>query len=101
MFYLVSKLDPNNHAKVRKEPFETEQQAIDRARALRASGEAFAFVFEDDQGAVADDAEMLKLIEGGERVPYFLDQNPAQPEDRRTVAGRGKAFVGPRSDSGF
>jgi hypothetical protein len=58
MYYLVSKLDPKNHAKVRKEPFATEDQTIDRARALLASGEAFACVLEDDHGTVADDAEV-------------------------------------------
>ena len=40
MYYLVSKTDRTNHAKVRKEPFATEDQAIDRARGLLASGRA-------------------------------------------------------------
>jgi hypothetical protein len=60
MYYLASKVDPENHAKVRKEPFATEDQAIDRARALLASGEAFACVLEDDHGTVADDAEVAE-----------------------------------------
>jgi len=60
MYFLVSKLDPKNHAKVRKEPFATKEQAIDRARALLASGEAFACLLEDDNGTVADDAEVLE-----------------------------------------
>jgi len=58
MYFLVSKLDAKNHAKVRKEPFSTEDQAIDRARGLLASGEAFVCVLEDDNGTVADDAEV-------------------------------------------
>jgi len=60
MYYLVCKIDPQNHAKVRKEPFATEDQAIDRACALLASGEAFACVLEDDKGSVADDAEVAE-----------------------------------------
>jgi hypothetical protein len=60
MYYLVSKIDGTNHAKVRKEPFATEDQAIDRARGLLASGEAFACVLEDDNGTVADDAEVAE-----------------------------------------
>lgn len=60
MYYLVSKVDRTNHAKVRKEPFATEDQAIDRACALLASGEAFACVLEDDAGMVADDDEIAK-----------------------------------------
>jgi hypothetical protein len=40
----------NNHGKVRKELFSTEDQAIERARSLLASGEAFACVLEDDNG---------------------------------------------------
>ena len=60
MYFLVSKLDPKNHAKVRKEPFSTEDQAIDRASTLLASGEAFACVLEDENGTIADDAEVLK-----------------------------------------
>ncbi len=60
MYYLVSKIDRTNHAKVRKEPFATEDQAIDRARGLLASGEAFACVLEDDNGTVADDAEVAE-----------------------------------------
>jgi hypothetical protein len=60
MFYLTCKLDPKNHAKVRKEPFATEEQTIDRARASLASGEAFACVLEDDNGVVADDAEVAE-----------------------------------------
>jgi hypothetical protein len=60
MYYLVCKADRTNHAKVRKEPFMTEDQAIDRARALLASGEVFACVLEDDDGTVADDAEIAE-----------------------------------------
>jgi hypothetical protein len=60
MYYLVSKIDRTNHAKVRKEPFATEDQAIDRARGLLASGEAFACVLEDDNGTIADDAEVAE-----------------------------------------
>ena len=60
MYYLVSKIDRTNHAKVRKEPFATEDQAIDRARGLLARGEAFACVLEDDNGTVADDAEVAE-----------------------------------------
>lgn len=60
MYYLASKIDRTNHAKVRKEPFATEDQAIDRARGLLASGEAFACVLEDDNGTVADDAEVAE-----------------------------------------
>jgi hypothetical protein len=60
MYFLVSKIDPNNYGKVRKEPFFTENEAIDRARALLTSGEAFACVLEDDNGTVADDAEVLE-----------------------------------------
>lgn len=60
MYFLVSKLDPKNHAKVAKEPFSTEYQAIDRARTLLASGKAFAGVLEDDNGTIADDAEVLE-----------------------------------------
>jgi hypothetical protein len=60
VYFLISKLDPKNHAKVRKEPFATEEQAIDRAHALLASGEAFACVLEDGNGTVADDAEVLE-----------------------------------------
>jgi hypothetical protein len=60
MYFLVSKLDPKNHAKVRKEQFSTEDQAIDRARTLLTSGEAFACVLEDDNGTVLDDAEVAK-----------------------------------------
>lgn len=59
-YYLVSKIDPKNHAKVLKERFETEDQAIDRARALLASGEAFACVLEDDNGTIADNAEVAE-----------------------------------------
>jgi len=55
MYYLVSKVDRTNHAKVRKEPFATEDQAIDLA-----SGEAFACVLEDDAGMIADDNEIAK-----------------------------------------
>jgi hypothetical protein len=62
MYFLVSKLDPKNHAKVRKEPFATEEQTIDRARALLANGEAFACVLENDNGTVADDAEVLERV---------------------------------------
>ncbi len=60
MYYLVSKLDQTNNAKVRKEPFASEDEAIDRARALLASGEAFACVLENDNGVVADDAEIAE-----------------------------------------
>ena len=60
MYYLVSKIDRANHAKVRKEPFATEDQALDRARGLLASGEAFACVLEDENGTVADDAEVAE-----------------------------------------
>jgi hypothetical protein len=60
MYYIVSKIDRTNHAKVRKEPFATEDQAIDRARELLAGGEAFACVLEDDNGTVADDAEVAE-----------------------------------------
>ena len=44
----------------RKEPFSTEDEAIDGARSLLASGEAIACVLEDDNGIVADDAEVLE-----------------------------------------
>lgn len=60
MYYLVSKVDRTNHAKVRKEPFATEDQAIERARRLLASGEAFSCVLEDDNGTVADDVEVAE-----------------------------------------
>ncbi len=60
MYFLVSKLNPKNHANVLKEPFSTEDQAIDRARTLLTSGKAFACVLEDDKGTIADDAEVLK-----------------------------------------
>ncbi len=60
MYYLVSKIDRTNHAKVRKEPFATEDQAIDRARGLLARGEAFACVLEHANGTVADDAEVAE-----------------------------------------
>lgn len=60
MYYLVSKVDRTNHAKVRKESFATEDQAIERARRLLAGGEAFAFVLEDDNGTVADDVEVAE-----------------------------------------
>jgi hypothetical protein len=60
MYYLVSKIDRTNHAKVRKEPFATEDQAVDRARGLLARGGAFACVLEDDNGTVADDAEVAE-----------------------------------------
>ena len=53
MYFLVSKLDPKNHANVLKEPFSTEDQAIDRARALLATGKAFACVLEDDNGTIS------------------------------------------------
>ena len=58
MYYLVSKVDPKNHANVLKEPFSTEDEAIERARALLASGKAFACVLEDENGTIADDAEV-------------------------------------------
>jgi hypothetical protein len=60
MYYLVCKLDQKNHAKVRKESFATEQEAVDRARLTLASGEAFACLLEDEYGTVADDAEMAE-----------------------------------------
>ncbi len=60
MYYIVCKLDPNNHGKVMKEPFGTEEEAMEKACALLTSGEAFACVLEDDNGTVADDAEVAK-----------------------------------------
>ncbi len=60
MYFLVCKIDTTNHAKVLKEPFATEDEAIERARGLLASGEALACVLEDDKGTVADDAEVLE-----------------------------------------
>jgi hypothetical protein len=60
MYYLVCKLDPKDHAKFLKEPFETEEEAVARAHVLLTSGEAFACVLEDDSGTVADDAEVAK-----------------------------------------
>jgi hypothetical protein len=60
MYYLVCKIDPQNHAKVKKESFETEKEAVERASALLKSGEAFACVLEDDNGVVADDAEVAQ-----------------------------------------
>jgi hypothetical protein len=60
MFFLICKIDPTNQGKVLKEPFSTEDEAIARARVLLASGEALACVLEDDNGTVADDAEVLE-----------------------------------------
>jgi hypothetical protein len=60
MYYLVCKLDPGDHAKVRKEAVETEDRAFERARTLLTSGEAFACVIEDDNGTIADDAEVAE-----------------------------------------
>jgi hypothetical protein len=60
MYYLTCKLDPKDHARVLKEPFETEEQAISRACALLSSSEAFACVLEDENGTIADDAEVAK-----------------------------------------
>ncbi len=61
MFYVVSKLDPKNHAKVRKEGFETEELASERACSLLASREVFACVIEDDNGnIIANDAEVAE-----------------------------------------
>ncbi len=60
MYYLICKLDSEDHARVLKEPFETEEQAISRACALLTSGEAFTCVLEDDNGAIADDAEVAE-----------------------------------------
>jgi len=63
MYFLVSKLDPKNHANVLKESFSTEDQAIDRARTLLASSKAFTCVLEDENGTIADDAEVLRRCE--------------------------------------
>jgi hypothetical protein len=60
MYHLASKTDPTNHGKVLREPFATEDQAVNRARALLTSGEAFACVLDDEKGTVADDAEMAE-----------------------------------------
>ena len=61
MFFLVCKIDPTNQGKVLKEPvLDRGRQAISRARGLLASGEALACVLEDDNGTVADDAEVLE-----------------------------------------
>jgi hypothetical protein len=60
MHYVVCKVDPGNHAKVLREPVESEDRAYERAAALLASHEAFACVIEDDNGIVADDAEVAK-----------------------------------------
>jgi hypothetical protein len=67
---------------VRKEPFATEDQAVDKARALLASGEAFACVLEDDNGIVADDAEIA------ERCKLQYGQNASEgPAWRASCAG--------------
>lgn len=63
MYYLVCKLDPKEHATVLKEKFETEDAAIERARVLLTNGQCFSCVLEDDNGTVADDAEVAKLCE--------------------------------------
>lgn len=64
MYYLVSKIDRTDHSKVRKEPFATEDQAMAMACGLLATGEAFACVLEDDNGTVADDAEVVERCKG-------------------------------------
>ena len=61
MFYVVAKLDPKNHAKVRKEDFETEELAFERACRLLTSREVFACVIEDDNGNILEnDAEIAE-----------------------------------------
>jgi hypothetical protein len=35
MYYLISKLDPENHASVRRQPFTTKEEAIDRGPCFR------------------------------------------------------------------
>lgn len=60
MYFLICKLDRKNHEKVLREPFETEEQAVERASGLLASGDAFACILEDENGTVADDAELAE-----------------------------------------
>jgi hypothetical protein len=63
MYYLVYKIDPNNHAKVLKQQFESEVDAFEKACALLTAGEAFACALEDDKGIVADDTDVAELCE--------------------------------------
>jgi hypothetical protein len=49
MYLMVCKVDPKNHAKVLGERFSTEDEAINRACGLLASGEAFECELRDDR----------------------------------------------------
>ena len=75
MYYLTSKLDPQNHANVRRQPFTTEEEAIDRARAFARTG--------GDQSAVraADDPVERSWSAGGAAEDFKADRDVARGND--------------------
>jgi hypothetical protein len=61
MYRLVSELGSSSRPRVQKELFWTEDEAVDRARALFAFGEALGCTLQDENGKViADEAKVLE-----------------------------------------
>ena len=79
MFHFVAKLHPENHAEVRKEGFETEELAFEKACSLLASREVFACVIEDDcrsaQDPDADRRRKLLTTNGLNGSKFEADQH--------------------------